>query len=283
MPRRIETLLQQTTFLLTQHQSPSAKIDATVLLCHVLDKPSSYLYTWPDNCLTEQQFNDFSQLVERRKAGEPVAYIIGFRDFWSLRLRVEPTSLIPRPDTECLVEFALERLINKSARVLDLGTGSGAIALSLAKERPDIEVIGVDFRQDVVNLAQRNALENGITNAHFIQSNWFDALPVQTFSMIVSNPPYIDANDPHLMQGDVRFEPKSALVADEQGLADIRQICQQSSRYLDDKGWLLIEHGFAQGDAVRALFCDMNFCDVTTLKDHCGHDRVTLGCLSQAI
>ncbi|MEZ8141546.1 protein-(glutamine-N5) methyltransferase, release factor-specific [Enterovibrio norvegicus FF-33] len=277
MPTVIEHALRDAALLLADHQSPSPRIDASVLLCHVLDKPSSYLYTWSDKVLSEQESKDFDALIERRKLGEPVAYIIGYRDFWSLRLSVEPSTLIPRPDTERLVELALARLPTGEGNVLDLGTGTGAIALSMASERRDIQVTGVDLRPEAVALAQRNQRENHITNAQFVQSSWFDKIPAQTFTMIVSNPPYIDPEDPHLAQGDVRFEPKTALIADEHGLADIRHICQQSPQYLSRDGWLLIEHGFDQGDAVRALFTEAGFYDVETQQDYAGHDRVTLG------
>ncbi|KXF79853.1 peptide chain release factor N(5)-glutamine methyltransferase [Enterovibrio coralii] len=277
MPISIENALREAALLLAEHQSPSPRSDALVLLCHVLDKPSSYLYTWSDKLLTDDENNAFTALLERRKLGEPVAYIIGYRDFWSLRLNVEPSTLIPRPDTERLVELALERLPSQADSVLDLGTGTGAIALAIASERKDLQVTGVDLRSEAVALAERNRVENGITNAQFMQSSWFDNVPAHRFSMIVSNPPYIDPEDPHLSQGDVRFEPKSALVADDHGLADIRQICQQSPDFLVDDGWLLIEHGYDQGEPVRAIFSAAGFVDVDTLHDYAGLDRVTLG------
>lgn len=277
MTIRIEKAQQQAALLFEQHGSLSPEIDAAVLLCHVLDKPKSYLYTWPEKTLSDNEMADFQALIERRINGEPVAYIIGYRDFWSLRLRVEPCTLIPRPDTECLVECALARLPQGSGSLLDLGTGTGAIALALAKERPNMAVIGVDFRPETVALARRNQRENGISNANFIDSNWFDALSPQAFTMIVSNPPYIDADDPHLQAGDVRFEPKTALVAAGHGLADIRHICQRSPSYLADNGWLLIEHGYQQADDVRQIFADNGFHDIETLTDYAGNDRVSLG------
>ncbi|WP_154124012.1 peptide chain release factor N(5)-glutamine methyltransferase [Grimontia hollisae] len=277
MPVTIENALRDAALLLAEYQSLSPRIDASVLLCHVLDKPSSYLYTWSDKALTEDEEAAFNTLLARRKTGEPVAYIIGYRDFWSLRLNVEPSTLIPRPDTERLVELALERLPQGDGAVLDLGTGTGAIALAIASERKDIAVTGVDLRAEAVALAMKNGLENGINNAQFMQSSWFSNVPAQRFSMIVSNPPYIDPEDPHLSQGDVRFEPKSALVSGEHGLADIRVICQQSPEYLVDGGWLLIEHGYDQGEAVRTLFCGAGFIDVETQHDYAGLDRVTLG------
>ncbi|MGF1770566.1 peptide chain release factor N(5)-glutamine methyltransferase [Enterovibrio makurazakiensis] len=277
MLNSIENVLRAAAHLLAEHESPSPRIDASVLLCHVLDKPSSYLYTWSDKLLSDEELAAFNGLIARRTLGEPVAYIIGYRDFWSLRLNVEPSTLIPRPDTERLVELALERLPKGEGSVLDLGTGTGAIALSIASERHDLEVTGVDLRPEAVALAQRNQQENGISNALFLQSSWFDAVPEHAFTMIVSNPPYIDPEDPHLAQGDVRFEPKTALIADDHGLADIRHICQHSPRYLAQGGWLMIEHGYDQGRAVRALFLGAGFCDVETVQDYAGLDRVTLG------
>ncbi|CZF77454.1 Release factor glutamine methyltransferase [Grimontia celer] len=277
MPISIENALRDAALLLAEHQSPSPRIDASVLLCHVLDKPSSYLYTWSDKSLSDEEKAAFNALLERRKVGEPVAYIIGYRDFWSLRLNVEPSTLIPRPDTERLVELALERLPQGEGSVLDLGTGTGAIALAIASERKDMAVTGVDLRDEAAALAERNKVENGINNAQFMQSSWFGNVPEHRFTMIVSNPPYIDPEDPHLSQGDVRFEPKSALIADDHGLADIRVICQQSPEYLADSGWLLIEHGYDQGEVVRTIFSDAGFSDVETQHDYAGLDRVTLG------
>ncbi len=277
MSLTLEQALQHATRLFDAVKSPSSRIDAVFLLCHVLDKPSSYLYTWPEKSLSIEETSLFNALVERRQKGEPIAYIMGYRDFWSLRLHVEPSTLIPRPDTESLVEFALTRLPKNKCTVLDLGTGTGAIALALAKEREEIQVLGVDIRHDAVALAKRNAIENEIENVHFVQSNWFEGIFSKNFSMIVSNPPYIDPQDPHLLQGDVRFEPQSALISDENGLADIRHICTQSTAYLQDKGWLLIEHGYNQGDCVRELFLASGFAEVETLQDDSGHDRVTVG------
>lgn len=273
----IAQALQNAARILSDHHSPSARIDASVLLAHVLDQSSSYLYTWPDRVLTELQVSNFDALIERRKIGEPIAYIVGYRDFWTLRLAVETSTLIPRPDTELLVELALEKLPAEASKVLDLGTGTGAIALSLASERSDIEVLGVDLRLKAVSLAIRNQAQNQIKNAHFLQSSWFDAIEPQQFSMIVSNPPYIDPADPHLSQGDVRFEPQSALVADDHGLADIRHICQHSGRFLQNHGYLLIEHGYDQAEIVQKIFIDADFINVETKQDYAGLDRVTIG------
>ncbi len=273
----IEIALQQAAHRLALSQSSSSRIDATLLLEHVLDKPSSYLYTWPDKLLTTEQLETFNALVQRREKGEPVAYILGYRDFWSLRLFVEPSTLIPRPDTELLVELGLSLLDPKANALLDLGTGTGAIALAMASECPFLTVTGVDFRPDAVLLAKRNQEVNQIKNADFLVSNWFDALIDTRYAMILSNPPYIDPLDPHLEQGDLRFEPKTALIAAENGLADIRHICNSSINYLEKDGYLLIEHGYDQANQVREIFKAAGFSSIETKKDYAGHDRVTLG------
>jgi release factor glutamine methyltransferase len=273
----IEMALQQAAHRLALHKSPSSRIDATVLLSHLLEKPSSYLYTWPDKILTNEQIETFDALIQRREKGEPIAYIIGYRDFWSLRLFVEPSTLIPRPDTELLVELGLSLLSPNATSLLDLGTGTGAIALAMASELPLLDVTGVDFRPEAVLLAKRNQQANKITNADFLVSNWFDALEDKRYSMILSNPPYIDPLDPHLAQGDLRFEPKTALIADEHGLADIRHICHSSVNFLEKDGYLLIEHGYNQGSQVREIFKAAGFLSVETKKDYAEQDRVTLG------
>ena len=277
--RTIEQALHEAVLLLSQ--SPTARLDAEILLGHVLAKPSSYLFTWPDKMLEQQSYRDFNALITRRAQGEPIAYIVGYRDFWTLRLKVSPATLIPRPDTELLVELALEKLsktnLDSDVRVLDLGTGTGAIALSLAFEHKNIRVLGVDLHHEAISLAAENSQSLAIENATFVQSNWFDAVQNQIFSLIVSNPPYIDSQDPHLQRGDVRFEPNSALISDLNGLADIQHICQQSVQHLVPGGALLIEHGFEQGQAVRTFFQAAGFVDVITKQDYSGLDRVTLG------
>ncbi|WP_150138006.1 peptide chain release factor N(5)-glutamine methyltransferase [Candidatus Enterovibrio escicola] len=277
MPTCIEESLRNAIIFLAKNQSPSPKIDASILLCHVIGMPSSYLYTWSDKLLSDKDQSAFNMSLARRAKGEPVAYIIGYHYFWTLKLKVESSTLIPRPETEHLVEMALKYLPQGKKRVLDLGTGTGAIALSIAVERVNTHVVGVDLRGEAVTLAISNQQENEVENAEFLQSNWFDSLPKQMFTMIVSNPPYLDSKDPHLLQGDVRFEPKTALIADDYGLADIRHICQHSPYYLDNNGWLLIEHGYDQGNLVRSIFSEVGFCDIDTVRDYAGHDRVTLG------
>jgi release factor glutamine methyltransferase len=276
---QIKWLLNAATSVFEAH-SDSASLDAELLMCHVLDCNRTYLFTWSDKVLDENQIDAFETLVKRRENGEPIAHIIGYKEFWSLKLAVNPSTLIPRPDTETLVELALD-IANKkntnSGNGLDLGTGTGAIALALASELPNWQWIGAEFSEDALALAKHNAKENNINNGLFIQSDWFSHVPVQKFDLIVSNPPYIDPEDEHLQQGDVRFEPLSALIAPQKGLADIKIIVENSIGYLDVNGALLIEHGFDQGQSVRDIFCQNNFHNVETFKDLGGNDRVTVG------
>ena len=219
----------------------------------------------------------FAALLERRRAGEPVAYILGHQGFWSLDLEVAPHTLIPRPDTELLVETALQLAPATPQRVLDLGSGSGAIALALASERGGWQVIGVDRIAEAVALAERNRQRLKLGNAEFRQSSWFDGLAGERFDLILSNPPYIAADDRHLGEGDVRFEPLSALVAGVDGLDDIRQIIAQAPRHLQAGGWLLLEHGYDQAEAVRELLAAAGFTAVDSRRDLGGHQRISLG------
>ncbi|MGP7733402.1 peptide chain release factor N(5)-glutamine methyltransferase [Oceanimonas smirnovii] len=271
---RLSELRAQLREQLAGGESPA--LDADVLLCHVLNKPRSFLLAWPEFEVSAGQKAELAELIRRRQQGEPVAHLTGQREFWSLMLEVSPDTLIPRPDTEVLVESALERLPEKPARVVDLGTGTGAIALSIKCERPDDTVMAVEFNPQAAALARRNA-ERLDLDVEVRQGSWFEPLAGLTFDMIVSNPPYIDAADPHLAQGDVRFEPLSALVADDQGLADIRHIASLAPAHLCAGGWLLVEHGWQQGEAVQSVFTDNGFEQVTTLRDYGGQDRVTLG------
>ncbi|WP_317178905.1 peptide chain release factor N(5)-glutamine methyltransferase [Lelliottia amnigena] len=258
-------------------ESESPRRDAEILLEHVTGKARTFILAFGETALTAEQHAQLSALLSRRKAGEPVAHLTGEREFWSLPLYVSAATLIPRPDTECLVEHALARLPATACRILDLGTGTGAIALALASERPDCQVTAVDVMPDAVALALRNVARLGFNNVKIQQSSWFDALVGQQFDMIVSNPPYIDERDPHLSQGDVRFEPLTALVAAEEGLADIAHIVTVSRQYLTAGGWLLIEHGWTQAEAVRSLFTQAGYERVETCQDYGGNDRLTLG------
>ncbi|TKV12728.1 peptide chain release factor N(5)-glutamine methyltransferase [Citrobacter sp. wls619] len=257
--------------------SESPRRDAEIILEFVTGKGRTYILAFGETQLTDAQCEQLNSLVARRQRGEPVAHLTGVREFWSLPLFVSPATLIPRPDTECLVEQALARLPASPCRILDLGTGTGAIALALASERPDCTVTAVDRMPDAVDLANRNRLNLAIDNVRVLQSNWFSALSGQQFEMIVSNPPYIDEQDPHLAQGDVRFEPLSALVAGESGLADIMLIIDQSRRVLSAGGYLLLEHGWQQGEAVRDAFTRAGYQAVETCRDYGGNERVTLG------
>ncbi|WP_312278524.1 peptide chain release factor N(5)-glutamine methyltransferase [Kosakonia cowanii] len=257
--------------------SESPRRDAEILLGFVTGKARTFILAFGETPLTGEQQEQLAGLLARRVRGEPVAHLIGEREFWSLPLFVSPATLIPRPDTECLVEQALARLPAAPCRILDLGTGTGAIALALASERPDCQVTAVDLIPDAVALAQRNAEHLGIRNIEIVQSRWFSALEGQTFSLIVSNPPYIDAQDPHLAQGDVRFEPLSALVAADNGLADLHTLIKEAPRYLLPQGWLLLEHGWQQGAAVREIFARYGWQQVETCRDYGDNERLTLG------
>ncbi|MCG1031859.1 peptide chain release factor N(5)-glutamine methyltransferase [Bacillus amyloliquefaciens] len=267
--------LQQAISTLAGGESP--RRDAEILLEHVTGKARTYLLAFGETQLTADQQAQLDALLARRKTGEPVAHLVGEREFWSLPLYVSAATLIPRPDTECLVEQALARLPATPARILDLGTGTGAIALALASERPDCQVTAVDLMPDAVALAQRNLERLALKNVTVQQSSWFTALADQQFEMIVSNPPYIDECDPHLGEGDVRFEPRSALVAADQGLADLSHIIIQSRQHLVSNGWLLLEHGWTQGEAVRNLFLQAGFAQVETCRDYGGNERLTVG------
>lgn len=257
--------------------SESPRRDAEILLGFVTGKARTFILAFGETPLTGEQQEQLAGLLARRVRGEPVAHLIGEREFWSLPLFVSPATLIPRPDTECLVEQALARLPAAPCRILDLGTGTGAIALALASERPDCQVTAVDLIPEAVALAQRNAEHLGIRNIEIVQSRWFSALEGQTFSLIVSNPPYIDAQDPHLAQGDVRFEPLSALVAADNGLADLHTLIKEAPRYLLPQGWLLLEHGWQQGAAVREIFARYGWQQVETCRDYGDNERLTLG------
>jgi len=278
MPLSIEATLKAATEQLIESGSDSPSLDANVLLCHVLDKPRSYLLTWPEKILEAEQESELNRLIARRISGEPVAYIIGEREFWSLPLKVSPSTLIPRPDTEKLVEVALDKAQHIDGDILDLGTGTGAIALALASELPQRQLVGIDLQEEAQQLATENAKRLNINNASFLQGSWLTPLQSGTkFALVVSNPPYIEENDPHLLVGDVRFEPISALVADENGLADIKLISEQARDFLLDGGWVMFEHGYDQGLGVRKILQNFGYQSVETLQDYAGIDRVTLG------
>ncbi|MCG6201536.1 peptide chain release factor N(5)-glutamine methyltransferase [Psychromonas antarctica] len=269
---RIDDALIWAQFALVN--SDSALLDAQVLLAFVLQKETVYLLTWPEEDLAVAQKEQFEALILQRINGVPVAHLTGIREFWSLPLKVNNSTLIPRPDTEVLVEAALN-IVAADAKILDLGTGTGAIILALASELPNASCTGIDFSDKAVNLAKENAQQLNIKNVQFKQSNWFENITGQ-FDLIVSNPPYIDKQDDHLKQGDLRFEPLSALVSEQEGLADIQLIAQQAPQYLAGGGFLLIEHGYKQAVAVSDILHNLHYQQIKTIKDYGGNDRVTV-------
>ena len=252
------------------------RLEAELLLVHVLDKPRSWLIAHADDVLGDAEASAFAALVQRRRDGEPVAYITGHRGFWTLELEVTPATLIPRPETELLVELALARMTAK-ANVVDLGTGSGAIALAMARECPTASVVATDASVDALAVAERNAGRHAIRNVRFVHGDWLAPLAGERFDLIVSNPPYIEADDPHLGQGDLRFEPASALASGADGLDDIRRIVTQAREHLLPGGWLLMEHGWNQGEAVRAVLSEAGYREVLTEQDLEQRDRVSGG------
>ena len=284
-----EWLAQAIADLAQKNPTENSKIDALVLLQHATGKSRTQILAFDDTEIDEKVRLKLTALLDRRLKGEPIAYILGEKEFWSLPLNVSKGTLIPRPDTEILVENALQIALEKLQenpphfRILDLGTGTGAIALALAselssicqKQQISLEIIGVDLMPDVVALAQSNAERNKL-NVQFLQSRWFENITGQ-FDLIVSNPPYIDAQDEHLRQGDVRFEPLSALVANDAGYADLRHIIELAPSYLNSNGALLLEHGWQQGEKVRSIFQENHWEMVETVRDYGDNERVILG------
>ncbi len=257
--------------------SDSAELDAEVLLAAALNCGRSRLYAWPEWVPTDREAGDFRRSVLRRASGLPVAYLLGEREFWGLDLQVSRATLIPRPETELLVELALRHIApERSDNVADLGTGSGAVALALAKERPGSRIFACDLCEEALSVAGRNARRLGIRNASFHQGDWFDALPSpRKFDVVVSNPPYVAEADPAL--ADLSFEPRTALVAGPDGLDAIRRIVADAPGRLHDGAWLLIEHGATQGPGVRALLQQKAFQEVATAKDLAGLERISFG------
>jgi len=273
----IKQALAVATSILEQNPDlDSIDIDSTVLLCHVLNCSRSYLYTWPEKKIGTAISQQFIDLIERRALGEPVAYITGVRGFWDFDLNVNNATLIPRPETELLVEKALEQ-IGENASVLDLGTGSGAIAIVLAHVCPDSEVTAIEQSTDAIAIARENIKKTGINNISLLHGNWFEPLTNQRFDLIVSNPPYIPDEDPHLQMGDVKFEPRSALASGKDGLDDIKLIVSQARKFLKPQGWLLLEHGYDQADSVAKLLTDYGFQNLAQYPDLAGHIRVSGG------
>ncbi|HVI60317.1 MAG TPA: peptide chain release factor N(5)-glutamine methyltransferase [Luteimonas sp.] len=252
--------------------------EAALLLAHLLGRDRGWLYAHGDAAVPAEAAGRFEALVARRAAGEPVAYLVGRRGFWRFDLAVTPDTLVPRPETELLVELALARIpADAAARVADLGTGSGAIALAIAFERPRAAVVATDRSAAALEVARGNAEALGLGNVAFRAGDWLQPLAGERFDAIASNPPYIADGDAHLREGDLRFEPRGALASGADGLDAIRAIVRDAPAHLHPGGWLLFEHGWDQGDAARALLCDGGFAEVDTQRDLEGRDRVTLG------
>jgi len=289
----IQNVLTQDTARLTEAlalDTSGARIEVQTLLQQVLKVSRAYLLAHPERCLNDSEQARYEELLQRRLRGEPMAYLLGEREFFGLMFKVTTSTLIPRPETELLVELALQHIpqIRPSPqpsdetpsliRVLDLGTGSGAIALSIAHTRPDVEVVAIDASTEALAVARENAQRLGIGNAAFVQSDWYAALDAQRFDLIASNPPYVAAGDPHLQRGDLRFEPASALASGDDGLHDIRRIVIHAQVHLRPGGWLLLEHGYDQATQVRELMQQACFSAVFSACDLAGIKRVSGGC-----
>ncbi len=283
---KIKTIL---TNAATRLNSAEAGFEAQLLLQHALNVNRAWLIAHQNDALEANIHAAYRALINRRINGEPIAYILGVREFYGLSLKVTPDTLIPRPDTETLVEAALAKITpspqggrgvgerGKSLSILDLGTGTGAIALAIAKHRPLAQVTAVDASENALKIAQENAQNLQIANVEFIISNWFDALKNQRFDVIVSNPPYIEANDIHLTQGDLRFEPLVALASGQDGLDAIRTIIQNAPQHLNPRGWLILEHGYNQAESVATLLKRAGFTEISHTLDLARIARVTLG------
>jgi len=271
----ISQLVKQASLRLSSQ--PEARLEAEILLAYCLEKPRVFLHTWPDHLITTEQQIEFERLISRRNEGEPIAYILGYQEFWSLTLHVSPATLIPRSETELLVEKALALIAeNNNLSILDLGTGSGAIALAIATERPTCKVTATDYSTAALDIAKSNSEKYHIANVRFIQSNWFSELTGDFFDIIVANPPYIAQNDTHLQQGDLPYEPYSALASQDNGLADIKTIIREARQHLKPDGWLLLEHGYNQAKEVCVLLKKQGFQSIHNESDYSGQPRVTL-------
>ena len=258
---------------------PLDPLENRILLCHALRLPRVALITQSERILTAAEAASLNALAQRRLDGEPIAYIVGEREFFGLPFKVSPAVLIPRPDTELIVELALERLapgLPQPQRVLDMGTGSGAIAVAIAHTRPELDVSALDVSADALEIARANAAANG-ARVRFLRSDWYAAIGAERFDMIVSNPPYIVAGDRHLGEGDLRFEPIDALTDHADGLSDLRTIIDGAQAHLEDGAWLLLEHGFDQAGAVRALLQERGYHEVQSWRDLSGIERVSGG------
>lgn len=272
---QIREALQQAKQILKAAAIDTASLDANLLLSHVTSLSKVMLIAHDEDELSKEQEDKFFSLINKRKSGYPIAYILGYKEFFGLRLKVTEDTLIPRPDTETLVEKALA--FNPQGKVLDLGTGTGAIILALKSElKASIDAYAVDLSKKALEVASFNSQKLNLP-VTFIQSNWFSKLGDLKFSMIVSNPPYIQKDDIHLTQTSLPFEPIQALTSEEDGLLDIKLICKEAKKHLETGAPLLIEHGFNQGEKVRAIFTEQGYKNVATIKDLGGNDRVTFG------
>lgn len=257
--------------------SPSPRIDSEVLLCHVLNCNTAHLVTWPDKILDKNDETKFKQLIQKRLSGTPVAYLTGEKEFWSLKLNVSNDTLIPRPETELIIEAVLEKFSNnKQLSLIDLGTGSGAIAIALAHNMPHWNITATDISKTALELAANNANNLQLSNIDFIQSDWFDSFKNQLYDIVISNPPYIAEGDPHLNVGDVRFEPQSALTSGKTGMDDIVKITSQATKHLDKDGWLILEHGYNQKQQVFNCLTDAGYHNIMQYDDLAGNPRMSM-------
>lgn len=270
----VQALLQAASDL----PSVSPRRDAEILLCHCLEKERAWLYTWPEAGVAPSLEHHYHELLALRRQGRPIAHLTGQREFWSLELEVNQHTLIPRTETETLVEWALELPFTAQASALDLGTGSGAIALALAHERPLWAVSGLDASEQALAIARKNGVKLELARVGFLHSNWYSAVAGSRFNLLVSNPPYIAENDAHLAMGDLPHEPRMALVSPDRGLADLASLVEGAPAHLHPEGWLLLEHGYDQAASVRSLLRDRGFGAVQTRCDLAGHERVTGAC-----
>ena len=281
MPETVRSLLEWAMQVLTDNstgfQSDSPRIDTEILLTHILGESRTYLLTWPEKKITSDQSAQFKSLVEKRSEGQPIAYLTEVWEFWSLPIKVNTSTLIPRPETERLVELALKKCTAKYADLADLGTGSGAIALALASERSSWSVLATDTSAQALEVARANAETLRLGNIEFLLSSWFSALPDKQFDLVISNPPYIDELDPALETSVINWEPRQALISSLKGMADLKIIINQAKPFLKAGAWLLVEHGYNQGEAVAHLFRQNGYEEINTEQDLSGQDRVTCG------
>jgi len=258
--------------------SPTARLDAEVLLSHILQCNTAHLLAWPEKKLSQEQLTNYQQLIQQRQQGVPVAHLTGSREFWSLNFSVNDSTLIPRPETETLVEFILDKFNHREKiKLLDMGTGTGAIAISIATEKPGWEIFASELSADALKLARDNSNHHQSSNITFIHSDWFNNIKHKDFDIIVSNPPYIANDDPHLLAGDVRFEPQSALSAGAAGMDDIEYLCRHAKNHLKKNAWLIIEHGYNQKQLVADCFAENGFTRIEQKQDLSGHIRMTAG------